>query len=373
MTACSNCLSRPWLLAKLAGWIERVAMNSPGKRARELLALGDVELAAAVGHPRPNALTDTARKTGAESIATELADADVWATCVHAPDWPGMLDALGAAMPRALFGRGERGRLAALCERPTVALVGARRASDYGRGVAADLARELADAGVTIVSGLAYGVDAAAHRGALDGGAATIAVLGSGADVPYPPGERGIYDRIVSDAVVLSEMPPGFEPRRWCFPARNRVIAALSAMTVVVQARKRSGSLITADMAAELGRDIGAVPGPVTSSLSAGANGLLADGAAVVRGARDVLDHMLGIGMAIDPAVLGPQPVTDLEPALASILAAVEEGGATPDQVSLGTGIAAAETAAGLTRLELLGLVRVDALGRYARVIRGGL
>ncbi len=369
--ACDRCLARSCLLSKLAGWIERVAMNAPGKRARELLTLDDAELAAAVGHPRPGELADAAIRQ-CEALVMELARrVDVWATCPHSGDWPSQLEDLGAAMPRALFGRGARGQLSELCERPAVAVVGARRASDYGRDVAADLGRELATAGVTVVSGLAYGIDAAAHRGALECGGRTIAVLGSGADVPYPPGERALYERIVSEAIVISEMPPGFEPFRWSFPARNRLIAALAAMTVVVQARRRSGALITADMAGELGRDVGAVPGPVTSSLSAGANALLADGAAVVRNTQDILDRMLGVGIATSTrSETGPDRSANFDPPLAATLDAVEEGAATPDQVSLRAGVSAAETTAALTRLELLGYVRVDALGRYARVLR---
>ena len=175
-------------------------------------------------------------------------------------------------------------------------VVGARRASSYGREVARELARELAAAGQVVVSGLAFGIDACAHRGALEGGGLTVAVLGCGADVSYPAAHRSLWRRVGELGLVLSELPPGTGAWRWTFPARNRIMAALAGMTVVVEAAERSGSLITADLAADLGRDLGAVPGPVGSRLSAGPNHLLAGGACVVRDAQDVLDAMLGAG-----------------------------------------------------------------------------
>jgi DNA processing protein len=234
--------------------------------------------------------------------------------------------------------------------------------------VAHRLGQELAAAGLVVVSGMAYGVDAAAHRGALDGGGLTAAVLGGGADNPYPVGERVLHGRIVQKGLTLSEMPPRFRPFRWSFPSRNRIIAALSAMTVVVQARGRSGALITARMAAEdLGREVGAVPGPVNSALSRGCNDLLADGAAIVRSARDVVDLLVGVG-AIDEAgvrrVGSPPPV---DPELAAALGAVDAGAATADEVAARLSLPAGETAVALARLELLGHVRADALGRYSR------
>ena len=137
---------------------------------------------------------------------------------------------------------------------------------------------------MTVVSGLAFGIDACAHRGALEAGR-TVAVLGCGADVAYPASHRSLWRRIQERGLVLSELPPGTGAWRWAFPARNRIMAALAGMTVVVEAAQRSGSLITADLAADLGRDLGAVPGPVTSRVSAGSNDLLAGGACLVRDA----------------------------------------------------------------------------------------
>jgi DNA processing protein len=173
--------------------------------------------------------------------------------------------------PESLF---VRGAVEALSE-PGVAVVGARSCSAYGAQVARSLSRELAAAGLVIVSGLARGVDGEAHRGALEGGGRTVAVLGCGIDRDYPRSHAELARRIVPWGAVVSEYPPGVEPAPWRFPARNRIIAGLALAIVVVEARERSGALITADFALELGRDVFAVPGEITSGLSAGTNDLL--------------------------------------------------------------------------------------------------
>ena len=181
-------------------------------------------------------------------------------------------------------------------------MIGSRRPSEYGRTVAYALGRGLGAAGVPVVSGLALGIDAVAHRGCLDGGGRTVAVLACGVDVPYPRTNRALYERIRERGAVVSEMPPGTRPRRWLFPARNRIMAALGRLTVVVEAAERSGTLITADCAAEIGRDVAAVPGRVTSDAAAGTNGLLRNGAALVTGAQDVLDLLYGVGARSVPS-----------------------------------------------------------------------
>src|SRR5262245_59161755 len=154
------------------------------------------------------------------------------------------------------------------------------------------LASELADRGVTIVSGLARGIDAAAHRGALEAGGRTLAVLGTGIDVIYPPEHRGLAREIAARGAVLTEMPPGTRALPWHFPLRNRIIAALSLAVVVVEAAERSGALTTATWAADLGRDVLAVPGRVTSPVSRGAHGLIRDGATLVQSAADVVAQL---------------------------------------------------------------------------------
>jgi DNA processing protein len=264
--------------------------------------------------------------------------------------------------PAALHGVGDRRALVELEHAATVTIVGARRASDYGLRTAEELARDLAFAGIAVVSGMAYGIDAAAHRGALAGGGCTLAVLGGGPDVVYPPSNRGLHRQIAAAGAVVSEHPPGTETTKWSFPARNRIMAGLSCMTIVVEAAEPSGTLITADETIRLGRDLGAVPGQVGSRLAAGPHALIRDGATLIRGAQDVLDLMLGIGQT-SVARSGPA----LQPELAPVLDRVERGAATPDAVAVAAGIAPHEAAVALARLELLGYVAANGSGRYER------
>jgi DNA processing protein len=204
------------------------------------------------------------------------------------------LDDLPDAPREALYARGEHVEDALAA--PTVAVVGARACSGYGAHVARTLGRELAAAGVTVISGLARGVDAEAHRGALDAAGRTVAVLGCGIDRDYPAAHAELARRIAETGGIVSEYAPGVEPAPWRFPARNRIIAALADAVVIVEARSRSGALITVDLAMEIGRPIYAVPGEITSALSDGTNDLLRQShAAALTSARDVLGA-LGIG-----------------------------------------------------------------------------
>lgn len=202
------------------------------------------------------------------------------------PEWPRRVDDLGTHAPIALWVR----RVPALeSNAPTVAIVGARAASEYGEHVAGELASGLAEAGVAVISGAAYGIDASAHRAALAAGGTTLAVLAGGADRSYPVGNTTLIDRIAEHGAVVSEAPCGTSPSKWRFLSRNRVIAALSDVTIVVEAGRRSGSLNTAGHAATLGRPLGAVPGPVTSAGSAGCHRLLREyDATCVTGLDDV-------------------------------------------------------------------------------------
>ena len=283
--ACPECLRRSWLLADLAPHIEAAGSSRP---VPELLALGEEELVAAVAPGLAAELAARAHARSARQMAESLAAADCWAICRHEERYPAALTDLAGPAP-ALIGRGGPGHICGLDPRRAVAIVGARRAASYGREVARSLGRELGAEGVLVISGLAFGIDACAHRGALDAGAPTIAVLGCGPDVAYPAAHRALWRRIAERGAVVSELPPGTTPRRWTFPARNRILAALAGTTVVVEAAHRSGSLQTARLAAGLGRTVGAVPGPITSRASVGPNDLLAAGARVVRGAEDVL------------------------------------------------------------------------------------
>ena len=360
--ACPPCLRRPWLLRALGAYIERVATGDPGSRSPELLALDDERLARAVAPKDAERILGDLGRLGERRLRGELQQAGCWATCLHDDLYPAPLrDAADA--PRALVGRGDHARLEGFVCDDAVTLVGARRASGYGRQVARELGHDLAVAGLVVVSGMAYGIDGAAHRGALGSGR-TIAVLGSGADVAYPAAHRGLHRRIAEEGLVLSELAPGMTPWRWTFPARNRIMAALARITIVVEGAARSGSLITAQQAADLGRDVGAVPGPVTSRASAGPNELLAGGAHLIRGAQDVLDLMLGPGVA-EVQRSGPP----LEPELAAALRALERSGGSCDSLAAALGITGAGAAVALARLELLGYVECSALGRYSRTL----
>lgn len=358
--ACPECLRRSRLLADLAPYIEKIAAGAPGKRSPELLRLGNEDLAAVAA---PKVATQMLARIAALSesrLQNELVAAGCWACCRHDPLFPlGLSDAPDA--PWALFGRGDPSSLLRLRPDDAVTVVGARRASTYGREVARELGRELASAGLVVVSGLAFGIDACAHRGAIATGL-TVAVLGCGADIAYPAAHRSLWRQIGESGLVLSELPPGSSPWRWSFPARNRVMAALSGMTVVVEAAERSGSLITADLAADLGRDLGAVPGPVGSRLSVAPNNLLAGGACLVRSAQDVLDAMLGPGAKrIERA--GPR----LDPAQQTVLEALELGAETCDAIATDIGLPAGQTATALAALEALGYINCSLVGVYTR------
>jgi DNA processing protein len=246
--------------------------------------------------------------------------------------------------PEALFVRGE----IEVLPDPGVAVVGARSCSAYGAQVARSLARELAMAGLVVVSGLARGIDGEAHRGALEGGGRTIAVLGCGIDRDYPRSHAELARRIASSGAVVSEYPSGVEPAPWRFPARNRIIAGLALATVVVEARERSGALITADFALELGRDVFAVPGEITSGLSVGTNDLLRQGAAPLTAARDVLDA-LGVEME-------PSAASSVSGPAAAVLAILGSGASGADELTRASGLSSAEVAAALVELELTGL-----------------
>lgn len=363
--ACPECLRRSWLVGMLAPHIERIATGAPGSRSPELLRLANEDLVAVAA---PNAVESTLERVEAlseEQLGDELAAAGCWACCRHDDSYPESLRD-SADAPWALIGRGDPGLLGDLVGEACVTIVGARRATSYGREVARELGRELAAAGLVVVSGMAFGIDACAHRGALDAGL-TVAVLGCGADIAYPAAHRSLWRRVSDQGLVISELPPGTTPWRWAFPARNRIMAALSAMTVVVEAAERSGSLITTDLAADLGRDLGAVPGPVNARTSAGPNALLAGGACVVRDAQDVLDAMLGVGSRRLER-RGPALEEDLQAALA----AIELGADTSDALAEELGLSGPRAATVLARLEALGYVTCSLTGVYSRTLLSG-
>jgi DNA processing protein len=250
--------------------------------------------------------------------------------------------------PRVLYLRG--GGEAELLAHRAVAVVGARSCSPYGAQVARMVGRELASVGLVVVSGLARGVDGEAHRGALEAGGFTVAVLGCGIDRDYPASNAQLSRRIEERGLVVSEYEPGVEPAPWRFPARNRIIAGLSEAVVVVEARERSGALITADFALEEGRDVFAVPGEITSSLSFGTNALLKLGAAPLTAASDVLDVL---GIERDQAT----EAAEVSPAAARVLELVRESPSGADELTARGVLDAGAVSVALTELELAGLV----------------
>ncbi|MCD6015841.1 MAG: dprA [Solirubrobacterales bacterium] len=294
-----------------------------------------------------------------------------WAIERSSTDYPVCLTDLDPPEQPLLYGAGRRDAIAGLARDPVVTIVGARQASGYGLRVAERLGRDLAVAGVTVVSGMARGIDAAAHRGALLGGGATIAVLAGGPDNVYPPMNRALYREILGVGAVISEHPPGTEARKHQFPARNRIMAALGAVAVIVEAAQPSGSLITADLAAKLGRTVGAVPGQLGVRVAEGANDLIKEGAHLIRDARDVLDLLFGVGVEPGRPQLHAAPAPRAGPPLKAPLRAVVElvggGAATVDRVALDGDLAPREAAVALARLERLGYVTADPFGRWGR------
>ena len=277
--------------------------------------------------------------------------------CPGDPEWPVQLDDLGDRRPIGLWVRGAPSlRLLAV---RSVAVVGARACTAYGAHVATTLAADLAELGWAVVSGAAYGIDGAAHRGALAVGGATVAVLACGVDVPYPRGHAEMLRRIAEQGLLVGELPLGEHPSRSRFVLRNRVIAALAPGTVVVEAGFRSGALITARRAAELGRFTMAVPGPVTSALSGGTHELLRGEAVLVTRAAEVVELLGSIGQLAERR-RGPLLARDLlDPDAARVLDAVPPGaGATVGQIARSAGVGPDETAAKLHELLPLGFVR---------------
>ncbi|HZQ50496.1 MAG TPA: DNA-processing protein DprA [Candidatus Dormibacteraeota bacterium] len=257
---------------------------------------------------------------------------------------------------------------------PRAAIVGSRRPSPYGEAVAEQLGSELAAAGVVIVSGLALGVDAAAHRGALHGGGTTVAVMGTGVDVVYPPSHAGLADEIVAGGgALVSQFPDGALPRRHNFPARNYTMAAISDVVVVVEAAQGSGALITAEAAVELGKDVLAVPGSIFSPLSVGTHGLISDGAGLVQNARDVLAALRVEREVLDDP-LAPPASAGFELARAGdglVLHLSETMALSASELARKVQLPVAEVVGRLTSLELQGAVRRHGSG-YLRALRRG-
>jgi DNA processing protein len=304
--ACSECLRRSALVGFLSARLTAV-LGGLDRRPTGVLSLGEEELIAAVAGSRADAARAFLDRFERGATLAAIAEVGQGAACRHGPAYPRPLLDL-ADPPAVLYHTGRPERLERLGASPAVAVVGTRRPSRYATEVARALGRGLAAAGVTVVSGLALGIDGDAHRGALEaaphveagealaGAGIPVAVLAGGADVPYPRTHARLYERVREVGAVVSELPPGTPPVRWSFPARNRIMAGLAGLTVVVEAAESSGSLVTAEFALQMGRELGAVPGQVTARRAEGGNRLLREGAAVIRSAQDALDEVLGIG-----------------------------------------------------------------------------
>lgn len=278
----------------------------------------------------PSAAAEVVRRTS--EIGARLVAPD-------SPEWPTQLDSLAECRPYVLWVRGS-GDLRNACLR-SVGVVGARAATDYGLHVAGELGYGLAERGWVPVSGGAYGIDGAAHRGAVVAGAPTVVVLACGVDLDYPQGHERLFADVTSRGVLIGEVPPGYRPTKHGFLVRNRLIAALTPGTVVVEAAQRSGAINTARHTSELNRVLMAVPGPVTSALSAGCHMLLRDWQAVcVTDAADIIEQVGDIGADLAPAERAPRLYpADLDEAAQRVLSAVpSRGGAGPATVAAAVG-----------------------------------
>jgi len=359
---CDACLRRTWLVSALASHIAQLGGRSDDQRA--LLALEDDELIEALTTPGTRRVRVRGGYDAFEAPAARrrCRAAGLTPLCRHDARYPPLLLEMADA-PAVLHVAGAPEALD-LDGAPGVAVVGARRASAYGLEVARSLGRGLAAAGLSVISGMALGIDAAAHAGALEAEGSTVAVLAGAAEIPYPAGKRALHAQIARHGAVVSELPPGFRAQRWCFPARNRVIAGLARLTIVVEAAERSGALITSKVAGDLGRDVGAVPGRITSPLASGTNALINDGAALITDAQKALDVACGVGMRKAETSAGPL----LKAPVRRVLQAVASGADTPAAL-VASGLSSGEALAGLGELELHGLLRRSLDGRYLPVL----
>lgn len=259
--------------------------------------------------------------------------------------------------PSRLFALGIANLLGGRC----VGIVGTRHSSTDGERIAYQMAAALVRAGAVVVSGMAFGIDSAAHRGALDAGGGTIAVLGGGADIPYPPAHAALHERIIHDGLVVSEPALGKRPEKGAFPKRNRIIAALSDPLIVIEAGVRSGALITSRQALELGRTVAAVPGPISSPRHAGSNQLLADGASFIGSIEDAIALA---GLEAPPAPVesrgDPRRVESEDPSYAKVLDAVRTGATDIEDLARSTLLPPREFANALATLELNGQLVIN-------------
>lgn len=355
MSACPDCLRRAWLLARLAGHLD--IHRGP---VSDRLDRADEDVIEAVGGSHTAEVRAEWQAFDADRYRERCDAAGVRMLCRCDPAYPARLWDLEGE-PAVLHVSGAVEPFLELVARDSVAIVGARRASPYAMENARSLARGVAGC-LTVISGMASGVDTAAHEGALHARGGTIAVLASSPERPYPPSARRLHREIIAAGAVVSELGPGVPVRRWMFPARNRIIAALADMTVVVAARKGSGAMLTVGEAQRLGRKIGGVPGQVTAPLSWGPHVVLRLGGELVRDADDVLT-------AVDPdrSPVVPRRAPPRDPQLLALFEALGDGYELTEALTQ-AGLDAERGLAALAALEMGGYVRRQAGGRYCVV-----
>ena len=322
-----------------------------------------------IGQSIAKAIPELAHSSAAEDVIALCEAENVRILVEGDDDYPGLLSRIHDP-PGVLFVRGK----IEPCDALTVAIVGARHATAYGRRIAHQLAGGLARAGYTVASGLARGIDAAAHRGALDACGRTIAVLGSGVLEIYPPEHASLAAEIMLQGAVVSEAPPLASPQRGSFPSRNRIVSGLGLGTVVVEAADRSGALITARLAAEQGREVFAVPGPVDSRMSRGCHGLLRDGATLVESVGDILDELgplFEIAIAADGREIRSPAELQLDDIERSVLTGFDSLLADQADASQSVGIDDLVAASGLAASQVLAAVGVLEMRRILRRLPG--
>lgn len=310
------------------------------------------QMAANIGQRRLNALLKLRQEFDLETTLSTFAQARLNTVTLLDDHYPANLKTIFDPPP-VLYYRGDF----TVADKVAVGIVGARRATPYGREIAMKFARELARSGITVVSGLARGVDSAAHRGALAGKGRTLAVLGCGLNVIYPPENARLYDQVASQGAVITEFPLDTPPEGRNFPRRNRIISGLSKAVVVVEAAVNSGSLITADFALEQGREVFAVPGPITSSFSQGTNNLIRQGARLAGKVEDIIEEL---GLTTKPRENNNHMLPELTEAEQKVFSCFAEGVGSVhiDELVRESRLTVQEVTAILMMLELKGLIR---------------
>lgn len=367
----------PELRSKLSAWIPRffssarILWNASTSVLKNASGLSQTDVAA---------IEEARRSTSPGKAMRKLEEAGGVGLLKSDPEYPPLLRTLGDAAPSVLYVKGpmnepaekRREAAAAILRSRSVAIVGSRSASAYGENVAGDFGYGLASSGVTIISGLAVGIDAAAHWGCLDAGGSTVAVIGSGIDVVYPKQNRTLTGRIAEAGVILSEYPPGTRPFARHFPARNRIISALSSAVVIVEGGYESGAMITARCALDQGRPVMAVPGSIYSPHSKGPHSLIADGAPVASSSAGIMAEAgltaEGAGSSGSGRDDDERLAAELSPLDLGLLKKIPWVPISSQEILMRSGYEPQEVSAGLLRLEIAGIIAKDHGNTYFRL-----